>query len=268
MYKLIGVDMDGTLLRKDKTISEKTKKAIEDARKLGVKVVLATGRPVEGIERYLKELDMLKDEDFVVSYNGAVVQETKSKKILSTTSLKGVDYKLLYDVSKELGVNIHAFSEKYGLVAPINSEYTQVEATINGIELTEMPVESTEDNENFIKIMLVDNKENVDNAIKNLPKYLYDKYTVVRSAPYFLEFLDKKANKGEGVRKIAEIMGITRDEVITIGDAGNDLHMIEYAGMGIAMGNAFDEIKEKADYITDTNENDGVAKAIEKFVLI
>ena len=124
-----------------------------------------------------------------------------------------------------------------------------------------------EKDHSIIKIMMIDEEEVLQKAIDNLPKEVYDKYTVVRSAPYFLEFLNKEVNKGVGVEMLAKHMGITLDQVITMGDAGNDLHMIECAGMGVAMGNAFEEIKEVANYITDTNENDGVAKAIEHLVL-
>ena len=88
-----------------------------------------------------------------------------------------------------------------------------------------------------------------------------------RSAPFFLEFLNKNSNKGAGVRMVAEYLGLTADQVICMGDAGNDHHMIEYAGLGIAMGNAMEETKALADYVTDTNDNHGVAAAIEKFIL-
>jgi hypothetical protein len=101
----------------------------------------------------------------------------------------------------------------------------------------------------------------------SLPKELYEKYTIVRSAPYFLEFLNKKSNKGEAVKALANHLGIKQEEVMCIGDAPNDLHMIAYAGLGVAMENAFDEVKEVANFITSSNDESGVAKAIEKFVL-
>ena len=115
--------------------------------------------------------------------------------------------------------------------------------------------------------MMIDEPEILGPAMEKLPKEVYEKYTVVRSTPFFLEFLNKEVNKGVGVELLAKHLGIKREEVMTFGDAGNDLHMIEYAGLGVAMANAFDEVKEAANYITDTNENDGVAKAIEKFIL-
>ena len=267
MYKLVAIDMDGTLLKEDKTISERTKNAIQSAREMGVTVVLATGRPIEGVSRYLEELNMYSDDDYVLSYNGALIQKTKSKEAVAKVALKGEDLHYLRNLSNELGVHIHAFSEEKGLITPKNSKYTEVEANINNIEIHEMNIDNISDDEVIIKIMMIDEPEILGPAMEKLPKDVYEKYTVVRSTPFFLEFLNKEVNKGVGVEMLAKYLGIKREEVMTLGDAGNDLHMIEYAGLGVAMANAFDEVKKAADYITDTNENDGVAKAIEKFIL-
>lgn len=267
MYKLIAIDMDGTLLREDKSVSERTKNAIKLAKEKGVYVVIATGRPIDGVSRYLEELDMLGENDYVLSYNGGLVLKTKSREVVSKTVLTGADLHYLHNLSKELGVNIHAFSEVHGLMTPKNSKYTEVEANINGIRITINDYSDIEDDHSIIKVMMIDEPEVLQKAIDNLPKEVYEKYTVVRSAPFFLEFLNKKVNKGTGVELLAKHLNIKQEEIMTFGDAGNDLDMIVYAGMGVAMANAFDEVKEAANYITDSNENDGVAKAIEKFVL-
>lgn len=267
MYKLIAIDMDGTLLREDKSVSERTKNAIKLAKEKGVYVVIATGRPIDGVSRYLEELDMLGENDYVLSYNGGLVLKTKSREVVSKTALTGADLHYLHNLSKELGVNIHSFSEVHGLITPKNSKYTEVEANINGIKIAINDYSDIEDDHSIIKVMMIDEPEVLQKAIDNLPKEVYEKYTVVRSAPFFLEFLNKKVNKGTGVELLAKHLNIKQEEIMTFGDAGNDLDMIVYAGMGVAMANAFDEVKEAANYITDSNENDGVAKAIEKFVL-
>lgn len=267
MYKLIAIDMDGTLLKSDKTVSERTKKAIKEARQKGVNVVIATGRPIGGVNRYLEELDMLGENDYVLSYNGGLVLKTKSKEVVSKVALTGSDLHYLYDLSKQLGVNIHAFSEVYGLITPKISKYTEEEANINNIKIEINDYSDIEDDHSIIKVMMIDEPEILEKAVNNLPKEVYEKYTVVRSTPYFLEFLNKAVNKGTGVKLLAEHLGINQEEVMTFGDAENDLDMIIYAGMGIAMKNGFEEVKEVANYITDSNEEDGVAKAIEKFVL-
>lgn len=266
MYKLIALDMDGTLLREDKTISATTKKAIDRAREKGVKVVLASGRPLDGLKSYLAELDLIGEEEYVLSFNGALVQNTKTKEIIAKTALDGRDVKYLYNISREIGVNIHAFLSS-GLATPKMSRYTELEADINKIEVNLVDFNTVDDNDEVAKIMMIDEPEILEEGIKKLPQEVYEKYTVVRSAPYFLEFLNKASNKGEGVKALADHLGIEPKEIICIGDAGNDLDMIKYAGLGVAMGNAFPEVKEIANFITKTNEEDGVAHVIEKFVV-
>ena len=232
MYKIIALDMDGTLLDDDKKITEENKKALMRAKDKGVKVVLSS----------------------------------KSGKILHEVGLKGTDLHYMYTLSREFNVNIHAFSEKYGLITPKMSKYTEVEASLNGIEPTIIDFFDIPDDENIIKIMLVDEAEILDEAISRLPQEAYDKYNIVKSTPYFLEIINKNGNKGEGLKALAEHLGVKREEVMAFGDASNDREMIEYAGLGVAMENAMEEIKEVADYITCNNNEDGVAKVINKFI--
>lgn len=267
MYKLIALDMDGTLLTSEKKIDESTKIALEKAEEKGVKVVLASGRPIDGITRYLEELNLLKKDDYVLSYNGGIVQNTHTKEIVSKAVLKGSDLKLLYDISKKLNVNIHAFSATEGLITPKISKYTQYEADMNGIEITIKDFNEIDDNEEIIKVMMIDPAEILDPAIEKLPKDLYEKYSVFKSAEFFLEFTNKEVDKGLGLKKLGEYLGIAKDEMIACGDAGNDLSMVKYAGMGVAMGNATNDVKEIANYITLSNDEDGIAKVIEKFIL-
>lgn len=266
MYKLIAVDMDGTLLKEDKTISIKTKHAIYKAKQRGVRVVLASGRPIEGLEKYLKELDLMTEEDYVLSFNGSVVQNALTKQIIRKNILTGRDLTDLYEIAQRLGLNIHAFSNA-GCITPKMSKYSELEGTINGIPVIEMDYKDVKAEEDIIKIMMVDEPSVLEEAIKHLPTEVYEKYTVVRSAPYFLEFLNKKSSKGVGVSALIDHLGIKKEQVICIGDAGNDLDMIQFAGLGVAMGNAFEEVKAAADYITKNNQEDGVAHVIQKFVL-
>ena len=113
---------------------------------------------------------------------------------------------------------------------------------------------------------MVDDKEKLDITHSNIEKSLYEKYTIVRSTPYYLEFLNKEANKWIGVKKIAEYLGIKDDEIICMCDAENDIEMIKNAAIGVAMGNSFESVKKCANYITKSNEEDGVALAIEDII--
>lgn len=267
MYKLLAIDLDGTLLKNDKTISENNCKAINKAIQKGIKVVLATGRPIDGIRKYIEKLNLLDKDDFSVAFNGAAVQNNKTKEIIYREILNKFDLNYLYNLSKELGVNIHVLT-KDGCITPKSSKYSIYESKLNDIPLKILDFNKINDNINLIKIMMIDEENILDSAIKKFPKDIYEKYTVLRSEPFFLEFLNKNTNKAQGIKKIAERFNIKKDEIICVGDSGNDVHMIEYAGLGVAMGNAKKELKKIANYITDTNENDGVAKVIKKFIEI
>lgn len=266
MYKLVALDMDGTLLKEDKTISKENLTAIEKAKENGVKFVLATGRPIKGIEKYLKQLDLISDNDYAVSFNGAVIQNTKTGEIISKNYMNLNDLKYLYGISKKLNVNIHLLTP-YSCVTPKLNKYSQLESDINNIPLQIVDFDSIDKTTTIVKIMFIDDESILDKVIERLPNDIHDRYTVLRSAPFFLEFINKAVNKGFGVKTLAKNLGINQEEIICMGDAENDIHMIKYAGLGVAMGNAFPAVKEVANYITKTNENHGVAHVIKKFIL-
>lgn len=266
MYKLIAVDMDGTLLNEKKEISNRCQEAIDKLREKGKKIVLATGRPLKGVQRYLEKLNLFDENDYVVAYNGALVQSTRNEQIIFDKPLSLDSYKELYEVSRQLDVHIHALTD-ISVLTPKNNPFTGIESSINQIPIIEGPIDDIDSSTMIVKVMFIDEPEKLDAILPSIPQWVKDKYTIVRSAPIFLEFLDKSVNKGAGVSAIAKQLGIKQDEVICVGDAGNDLAMIQYAGLGVAMGNATEELKSEADYITLTNEEDGVAHVIEKFML-
>jgi len=267
MYKLIALDIDGTLVNSDKKISNENKVAIAAAREKGVKVVLASGRPTNGMMGALKELNMLTDDDYVLSYNASVIQKVKSETIIHSKILTGQDAKKLAKIAQEIGTYIHAFSHQHGLITPEHNEYTDHESEINEQAITLFDFEQLADDEKILKVMLVAAPEKLTQAVSQLPAQLYHDFCIVQSAPIFLEFLNSNSNKGLGVKALADHLGIPAHQVICMGDAGNDFQMIQYAGLGVAMGNATDDIKAIADHITVSNDEHGVAKVIHKYVL-
>ena len=259
MIKLVTIDLDGTLFDSKKVINEENKIAIQKARELGCKIVIATGRPITGAMKVLNELGLNTKNDYAIIYNGAKVFNVGTNEIIYSSTISGKDVKELYKESKRLNVFFHAFRENEELITDVHNPYTDVEATID--------INNLNDDDRFLKAMMVDCDENVTNCIKNINPYFYENYSMVRSAKIFLEFLDKQTHKGNGLVALAKYLNIDISETMAIGDAGNDLPMIKVAGIGVAMENSFSEIKEFADYITTSNENSGVAKAINKFVL-
>jgi Cof subfamily protein (haloacid dehalogenase superfamily) len=267
MYKIIALDMDGTLLNSDHQISPRTKDVIAKARANGVNVVLSSGRPIAGIRSHLETLDILGDNDYVSHFNGAVVERVGNGEVINYRIINGAAAKKVARIAQQIGVNVHAFSQKFGLITPKVSQYTEVEANINGIDIHVMDFEQLEDDHLIYKVMMIDEPALLSDAISQLPKALYDEFMILQSAPYFLEFLNPESNKGAGIKMIAEHLKIPAEQVMCVGDAENDHHMIKFAGLGVAMGNATEATKKIADYITLTNDEDGVAYAIEKFVL-
>ncbi|RLL48280.1 HAD family phosphatase [Oceanobacillus piezotolerans] len=265
-YKMIVLDLDDTLLREDGSISERTKKALMDAQKMGVKVVLASGRPTFGMQPIAKELSLAEYGSYILSFNGGQIINCQTNDLMFSSTLSIEDVQTLYDVSRREDVYIHTYIGDE-IITDQSNPYTDIESTLTGL-----PIKLVEDYKEavsvpVVKVLMVEEPERIRALEAKLLPELSDKYTILTSKPYFLEFTEKGITKGESLNQLIQSLGIEREEVIAIGDSYNDLTMIEFAGLGVAMGNANEDIKGKADYITDTNMNEGVAKVVEKFVL-
>ncbi|HBQ3780498.1 sugar-phosphatase [Klebsiella pneumoniae] len=266
--KLIAIDMDGTLLLPDHTISPAVKAAIAAARERGVNVVLTTGRPYAGVHSYLKELHMEQPGDYCITYNGALVQKAGDGSTVAQTALSYDDYRFLEQLSREVGSHFHALDRNTLYTANRDiSYYTVHESYVATIPLVFCEAEKMDPKIQLLKVMMIDEPAILDQAIARIPAEVKEKYTVLKSAPYFLEILDKRVNKGTGVKSLADALGIKPEEIMAIGDQENDIAMIEFAGVGVAMDNAIPAVKEAANFITKSNLEDGVAFAIEKYVL-
>lgn len=137
---------------------------------------------------------------------------------------------------------------------------------LTGIPLKYRAVEEMDPTLRFPKVMMIDEPERLDRALAMMPAEVFERFTIMKSAPFYLEILSKRADKGTGVKMLAEHLGIAQKNVMALGDQGNDIAMVNYAGVGVAMGNAIPELKEIAQYVTGTNCEDGVATAIEKYI--
>ncbi|MGY3724281.1 hypothetical protein SAMN05421767_12310 [Granulicatella balaenopterae] len=266
--KLIAIDIDGTLLNSERMITPRVNEAIQKARQQGVYVVLCTGRPLPGVQDQLQELDLINDRDFVVTYNGSLVQRTGDGHTYCHFTL---DYSDLEEVAKQAKhhpIHFHAIDQEVIHVTTEDiGEYSYHEHQLVNMPISHKPQEEIDPTSEFTKMMFVEKAELLEPFIAQLPTSFTEKYTLLRSAPYYLEVLNKDASKGKAVAKLAEILGLTSDEIMCLGDNENDMDMITYAGMGVAMGNAVESVKKVANFITATNDEDGVAVAIEKFVL-
>jgi Cof subfamily protein (haloacid dehalogenase superfamily) len=295
MYKLIAIDIDGTLLKDDKTISPSNLKAIKEAGEKGVKIILSTGRPIQGLEKHAKELNLNSGDDYGIACSGAFVQCLGTKEVIFESTLSYDDFQLLYNLSKELKITLNILLQKQDLIlTPTLNLTTQLEALLSNLnmEIADFSSlnkdivinravyinENTKFTEHLIGVikrynynLTIPKISNGNDALildkNNIPEELFNKFTVLRPSPNTLEILSKDVSKGTGVKLLAERLGIKQEEIICIGDSGNDIDMISYAGLGVAMGNASSHVKEVADFVTLSNEEDGVAHVINKFIL-
>lgn len=258
-YKLIAADMDGTLLNSRGIITDKTQNAIKAVKEKGVIFTICTGRPIQGVEFYI---NMLNLDCPVITYNGAMIVIGKTKEIIFEQGLMSEDARIVLALGKEFKTTIIVWSGNK-LYANVLNERVQDYKRIAAIEPILIENEDEIIQKGITKILWYDDVDKIDLFQNVLKERLQDRVNFCTSKPVFLEFFDNRVSKAVAMEKIGEYLGIKREEMIAIGDGFNDLPMIEYAGMGVAMGNAPEEIKTKADYVTLSNDEDGIAFFLE-----
>lgn len=266
MIKICTIDLDGTLFDKNKNISEANKLAIKMAKDRGTKIVIASGRPFCGVYPVLKELNLTTPDDYVICYNGAKILNVGTGEEIFRCGLDGSDLVKIYQTSLMFNSFCHAFTHDEKLICSKKNPYTDVESRINKIEPIYCDFSTLSPN-NYLKIMIVDNKDKLDHIEAHIDPYFFNTYSMVRSSDIFLEFLNKTTDKGKALERLCEYLNISMSDSMAIGDAGNDLNMILKAKVGVAMENAFPYVKKAANFITLDNENSGVAYAIDKYIL-
>ncbi|WP_268913897.1 sugar-phosphatase [Lentilactobacillus sp. SPB1-3] len=264
--KLIAIDIDGTLLNENNELAQATIDAVSAARKRGVKVVLCTGRPLSGVKPYLKELSIDGSDEYAITFNGAMAQDL-SGNIISHHTLSYEDVLRTEMFGRLLGS--HYQIETTDQIITTNQEispYTIGESYLVRLPIVYQTPEQIKDDLVISKAMFVDHPEVISRVKVNIPEELTDRLYVVQSEPFFIEMMNKNASKGNALKDLADRLNISADQVMAIGDEGNDLTMIEYAGTGVAMGNGIDEVKQAASFVTKSNAENGVAFAINKYV--
>ena len=257
-YKLIACDLDGTLLDSKKEISKATIDKINELLEKGLYFVIATGRPYTGVKRYL---DLLNQKMPVILYNGSVIRDSRNNEVYASFSLDKEDaIKIIKIINEHKGTYIYWKDE----VPYVNKVDDYINNYVNLSKV--MPkIDSGLDYENITKIIWFDENEN----LKEYQKTLFSDLNNVNnftSEPIYLEFVNKHASKENALIKISNILGIKQEEVIAIGDGENDLGMIRWAGTGVSMGNSKDNIKKYAKYITKSNDDEGVLKALNELI--
>lgn len=266
-YKLLVLDLDGTLTNSRKEITERTKSTLIKAQQQGLKIVLASGRPTYGVAPLADQLELQKYEGYILSYNGGEIIDWKTRELMYKKLLDNDVLPYLYHCAKENDFAIVTYENEYVLTETPDDEYVLKEALLNVMKIkkTENFLETVK--HPITKCLIVGEPTRLAILEKEMYEQLKDRMGVFRSEPYFLELVPKGIDKAQSLTVLLKEIGMTKDEMIAVGDGFNDLSMIKYAGLGVAMANAQDTVKEAADFITLSNDEDGVAHVVEKFCL-
>ncbi len=268
MIKLVAIDLDGTLLNDKKEISTRNQAALKKAKALGVKVVITTGRPLRGIRPFLKTLELEETGDYSITFNGGLVQKNDTGQVMDKAALSFTEVKELIELARFLDLPLDILSDDIVLQVTTSKEHRSIYDQLNPLLIFESVAESELVAERLYNKAVVAYPEGfLDQQIALIPETVQDRFEVIKSRKNLLEFMPKGIDKAYGISLLIKQLGIKPDEVMAFGDEENDLPMIEFAGVGVAMGNAIAAVKAAADLITVTNEKDGVAKVIEDLIL-
>ncbi|WP_297280964.1 Cof-type HAD-IIB family hydrolase [uncultured Anaerococcus sp.] len=267
MIKLITIDVDGTLVTPLKRLTKENIKAIDKARDMGVHIALASGRPYSGMKPLIKKIGLDRKGNFSVCQNGSYIFDNATNEPISGTFQNPVDLKIIDDLVDDFGVEVSAMDhQSFYTRHKKPSIYTKIDAKISKLPLTYMQYADFPEDKTFGRILIMGKKSNMDRLYSNMPKDLIDNYYAVRTAPFLIEVMNKRTNKGYAISVIAEDLGINQDEIMSIGNERNDIPMLEQAGFAVAMANSVPELKTHADFITKSNMKSGVGYAINKLI--
>ncbi|MCM1567838.1 MAG: Cof-type HAD-IIB family hydrolase [Roseburia sp.] len=265
--KVLVLDIDGTLTNSRKQITPATKEAIRNILLQGHKVILASGRPTPGMRRYEKELELERYGGYLLSFNGGRIIESRTGEIVYQRLLSLTMLPSLYAFAKQHGCGLITYFGEQVISAFEPDQYIQLEARING-----MPVKVVQNFKEYVdfdinKCLVTVNEEQAPAIEEALRGKYKDAASVYRSEPFFIEIMPRNVDKASSLAHMLEILGIPRENAICCGDGFNDISMIKYAGVGVAMGNAQPAVKEAADYVTGANDEDGLVEVIDKFII-
>lgn len=289
MYKLVAIDLDGTMLNSYGIVTENTKKVIEKVQNKGIEVIIASGRPIDSVKTIAKEI---KSNNYFISGNGALLYDIRKNDILYENTLKKSKTLDIIKICEENSIYYNIYTEKEIIAKNLNynvlyyhkENLNKEEENKTHINIVENVYEYIENHdEKILKITICDSHQTIFNSIMRKLKEIEDievlevshmSRKMIRQGTeeipieyFYTEISAKNVDKWGAIEVLMEKKGITAQEVITIGDNFNDKKMIENAGMGIAMGGSSPQITEIADYITTGNDEEGVAQALISILL-
>jgi Cof subfamily protein (haloacid dehalogenase superfamily) len=261
--RLVAIDVDLTLVGRDLKIGERTRAAVQAATEAGCVVTLTSGRMFRATVPFAEELGIGGP---LITYDGALIKSVKTGEIIChrPVPLEQAREVAAYARREGLHLNVYVddtlYVERYDDETASYTSHTKVEAVVVGDLVAFMKRPPT-------KLLVVASEEEVERRLPEFKKHFGDRLHVVRSMPRYVEFTAESVSKGSALSILARYLGVRRDEVLAIGDSENDVPMLEFAGIGVAVRNAREEVKQAADYVAHGESGDGVVEAVSRFVL-
>lgn len=256
-YKVVAVDIDGTLIDHDKNLTPPTKQAIEMIKEKGILFGIATGRPVHAVSNMLRSFGIYEQVDFLVCSNGVQILDLKTNDMTTTHQLTKEDVLKITDFMKPTGINYCVYDKENVYTSTINSIIEGISQfnllTPKVVDPKDLPIITTN------KVTFTTYPDEVEKLLRHMQYFDDPRFRAFFTQADLFEFVDARISKAAGIRSYLQNKNISMDDVVTFGDADNDKEMIEEAGLGIAMENATESVRAIADAITKSNQEDGVA---------
>ena len=264
-YRAIALDLDGTLTNHEKVVTPKTREVLLKAAAKGAVIILASGRPTYGIEPVAECLELNQRGGYILSYNGGNIVNAQTGEKLFSQFLPDNVIPELYAYAKEHGHALLGYAGNEIITEMPDDQYVKEESRINKMNIRKVDnlFESLEPHPT--KLLMTGDPTLMLKAEEELVEKLGDRMDIFRSAPFFLELVPKGIDKAKSLTRLLTKINLTPADLIAFGDGYNDLSMLKLAGMGVAMENAAPEVRAEADYVTLSNEEDGVAAALTHF---
>lgn len=270
-YSIIALDLDGTLTNSEKNITPHTFDALMKAQREGVRLVLASGRPTFGISALANQLQLADYGGYVLSYNGGRIIDWCEKTVIFSQVVDQKLVPILYDFAEKAQLPIVTYLPEAILASKNEGEYLAEEARINGMPVVvaqNFVEEAMQIEGGSTKFLIPGEPELLIQLESEMKAALSEQMEVFRSAPFFLELPPKGIDKAQSLQRLLTHLGLERESLMAFGDGFNDLSMIQFAGQGVAMANAVEEVKSIADFVTTSNEEDGIAQALEQLLFL
>lgn len=261
-YRVIALDLDGTLTNNQKEVTAATKEALDNAMEQGARLVLASGRPVYGIVPVAKSLALDTKGGYILAYNGGQIIDCKTNEVLYSQYLPSDVIPLLYDYAKSKGYALLGYKGNEIITESPDDIYVREESRINKMNVRKVDMLTDELDAKPTKLLMTGDPKDMLKAEEELREAVKDRIDVYRSAPFFMELVPKGIDKAKSLTRLLSLLNLTPKDMMAFGDGYNDLSMLRLAGMGVAMANAAPEVRAEADFVTLSNEEDGVAHAL------